>query len=462
MSDLRKIIQKSFVRGWKTGQEELESFTILNLQMDPFAADLPLRDEKTYFADPNLIADLVGRIGAASKEHFKEESCDDTYNLLLTGPTGVGKSLFAKMTAKTLSGMDVLPGVGRCTSTVLDTAIWSRTAVIKDDERELANFKAYEEWLSKIESGKTLQNQAIKDSAILFIDNISLTSGFGPGLPTIERLLQDLETYSKRKALIVGLLNTSELLFFRSQAGDASVNEFLQLFQPRPLKLPLFPLKAIYQMLRLRRGAVINIDNPFPDETLEIIANYSLGLPGLAMKLGRECMHEAVTWNEDKVSPAMVLKLTTDKGFDIAVTMLHVELTGKSADDRKSPVLSRKKREILRAILFNDIKYQFTGNREYRGTTSTQLAETLNRELSTISYHIRGLTTEWKPHPFLISQRDEADSRSTRYFLIPPLRNMVELMLEQEHIARTTDHLSKALPSLTKFWKFQRDTSQTA
>ncbi|MFQ5979424.1 MAG: hypothetical protein ACE5OZ_14945 [Candidatus Heimdallarchaeota archaeon] len=447
MTDLRRIIQKSFVRGWKTGQEELEPFTILNLQMDPFAADLPLKDEKTYFADPNLIADLVGRIGAASREHFKEGPSGDTYNLLLTGPTGVGKSLFAKMTAKTLSTMDVLPGVGKCTSTVLDAANWSRTATINENERELANYKAYEEWLSKIESGKTLENQAIKDSAILFIDNISLTSGFGLGLPAIERLLQDLETYSERKSLIVGLLNTAELLFFRSQAGDASVNEFLQLFQPRPLKLPLFPLNAIRQMLRLRLKAVISISNPFPDDIVAKIANNSLGLPKLAMKLGRECMHEAVTWNEDTVSSEMIQKLIIDQGFDTANTMLQGEFSGKSTDDRKSPFLSRKKREILRAILFNDIKFQLTGNREYRGTTSTQLADILNRELSTISYHIRGLTTEWKPHPFLISQRDEADSRSTRYFLVPPLRNLVELMLEQEHTVRTTDHLDKALPS---------------
>ncbi|MHA2230868.1 MAG: hypothetical protein ACXAB4_00005, partial [Candidatus Hodarchaeales archaeon] len=154
-----------------------------------------------------------------------------------------------------------------------------------------------------------------------------------------------------------------------------------------------------------------------------------------------------VTWNEDKVSSEMIQKLIIDQGFDTANTMLRGEFAGKSADDRKSPFLSRKKREILRAILFNDIKFQLTGNREYRGTTSTQLAEILNRELSTISYHIRGLTTEWKPHPFLVSQRDESDSRSTRYFLVPPLRNLVELMLEQEHTVRTTDHLDNVLPA---------------
>ncbi|MHA2369581.1 MAG: hypothetical protein ACXADX_12250, partial [Candidatus Hodarchaeales archaeon] len=125
--------------------------------------------------------------------------------------------------------------------------------------------------------------------------------------------------------------------------------------------------------------------------------------------------------------------------------MLQGEAATKLTDERKSSFRSRKKLEILRAILFNDIKYQFTGDREYRGTTSTQLAETLNRELSTISYHIRGLTTEWKPHPFLLSQRDESDSRSTRYFLVSPLRNVVELLLEQEHSIKTTEHLEKAI-----------------
>ena len=59
MTDLKRIIQKSFVRGWKKGQEELEPFTILNLRMDPFSANLPLKEESAYYADPNLLADLV-------------------------------------------------------------------------------------------------------------------------------------------------------------------------------------------------------------------------------------------------------------------------------------------------------------------------------------------------------------------------------------------------------------------
>ncbi|MFX0117241.1 MAG: hypothetical protein ACFFB3_22030 [Candidatus Hodarchaeota archaeon] len=445
MTDLKRIIQKSFVRGWKKGQGELEPFTIFNLRMDPFAADLPLKDETTYYADPNLIADLVGRIGAATKEHFKDETSDGKYNLLLTGPAGVGKSLFAKMTAGTLSSMEALPGVGKCTSTVIDAAMWSHTSIANEDRRGVANLKAYEEWLSYIESNQAPGHQAVKDSAILFIDNISLTSGLGLGLPSAERLLQDLETYSDRKSLIVGILNTAELLFLRSQNGDASVNEFLSAFQPRPLKLPLFSSKAINQMLKLRLRSVINIDNPFSDETLEGIANYSLGLPELAMKLGRECMLEAVTWNEEKISSHIVQKIITDQGFDTALTILHAESAGKVVEDRRSLFLSRKKLEILRAILFNDIRYQFTGNREYRGTTSTQLAETLNRELSTISYHIRGLTTEWKPHPFLVSQRDETDSRSTRYFLISPFRNVIELLLEPEYGVKATDQISKAV-----------------
>lgn len=445
MSDLQRIIQKSFVRGWKKGQEELEPFTILNLQKDPFAPDLPLVNEKTYYADANLIADLVSRIGAASREHFKEDSSNETFNLLLTGPTGVGKSLFAKMTARTLSNMDDLPGVGKCTSTVLDTGAWIRTPIANDDLRRVANLKAYEEWLSQIESSESPEHQVVRDSAILFIDNISFASGFGLGLPFAERLLQDLEAYSERRPLIMGVLNTVELLFLRSQTSAASVNDFLQLFQPRPLRLPLFSSKAIHQMLQLRLEAVTSVSNPFPNESLEKIANCSLGLPELAMKLSRECMHEAVTWNEETVSSQMVQKIITNQGYDTALTMLQGEAATKLTDERKSSFLSRKKLEILRAILFNDIKYQFTGDREYRGTTSTQLAETLNRELSTISYHIRGLTTEWKPHPFLLSQRDESDSRSTRYFLVSPLRNVVELLLEQEHSVKTAGHLEKAI-----------------
>ncbi|MHA2368813.1 MAG: hypothetical protein ACXADX_08335, partial [Candidatus Hodarchaeales archaeon] len=329
MSDLQKIIQKSFVRGWKKGQEELEPFTILNLQKDPFASDLPLINEKTYYADANLIADLVSRIGAASREHFKEDSSNETFNLLLTGPTGVGKSLFAKMTARTLSNMDDLPGVGKCTSTVLDTGAWTRTPIANEDLRRVANLKAYEEWLSQIESSESPEYQVVRDSAILFIDNISFASGFGLGLPPAERLMQDLEAYLERKPLIVGVLNTVELLFLRSQTSAASVNDFLQLFQSRPLRLPLFSSKAIYQMLQLRLEAVASVSNPFPNEALEKIANSSLGLPELAMKLSRECMHEAGTWNEETIGSQMVQKLITNNGYTTNITMLKRALKPK-------------------------------------------------------------------------------------------------------------------------------------
>lgn len=139
-----------------------------------------------------------------------------------------------------------------------------------------------------------------------------------------------------------------------------------------------------------------------PEDLYQRIAAYSLGIPGMFQRLLRHTVKE--TFLND-------LELGDTAAADAAAQTLHLD----HAEDRVYE-LSDKKLHVLKHILLA---------RHPQGRRPTELGERLDRDKSTVSYHLQGLTGK------RLVEKENA-GRSTFYRVAPPVKPLVQRRIAQE------------------------------
>jgi hypothetical protein len=169
----------------------------------------------------------------------------------------------------------------------------------------------------------------------------------------------------------------------------------------------------------------------FSTKALDVIADYSMGLPPIALKIATACLNELIIQNLEKTTASVVNSVVNQMGFQNAVAL--IESMDKDEEEDPITILTPKRRDIITAILGHQIREHFffpaTG---VDGLRSSDLAEFFGVNLSTMNYHIKPLT-QTTPLPILEAKDDVHDARS-KIFCVnwdSPIATAVEILTVQ-------------------------------
>jgi hypothetical protein len=156
----------------------------------------------------------------------------------------------------------------------------------------------------------------------------------------------------------------------------------------------------------------------FTVKAIDLIADHSLGLPTVALKLATACLNDLVIRNEEgkdsnKVTFSIVTSVIGQFGYDTAIKL--VESIDHSPDEELGEeiqsLITPKRREIIAEIFNHQIQEQFHYLPIGIGLRSSDLAERFAVNLSTMNYHLKPLITA-SPISLLEAKDNIHDTRS--------------------------------------------------
>jgi hypothetical protein len=280
---------------------------------------------------------------------------------------------------------------------------------------------------------------------ILFIDNLDYTITGTAAIPGLTRFIRDIEQSSLHGVILIGFVRSLTLAELQDSDNKIRTREFLSFFNPDYFFFPIFSKAEIRRLLLQRLKVARTPTDIFTVKAIDVIADHSLGLPTVALKLATACLNELVIRNEEgidsnKVTFSIVTSVISQFGFDIAVKL--VESLDSSPDEELSEeiqsLITPKRREIIAEIFNHQIKEQFhylaTG---VIGLRSSDLAELFAVNLSTMNYHLKPLIMA---SPIsLLEARDNIHDTRSKIFLID-----------------WDSHISYALEILTVYHRLQK------
>ena len=204
----------------------------------------------------------------------------------------------------------------------------------------------------------------------------------------------------------------------------------------------MFSKTEVRQLLTKRLRDVRKPIDLFSVKSLEVIADYSMGLPTIALKIASACLHELITQNLERVTSSLVMNVINQSGFRNAVSLID-SLDRTVAEDSVS-ILTPKRRDIVISILQHQTRERYffppTGA---DGLRISNLAQQFGVNLSTINYHIKPLT-QTEPLPILESQDDVHDARSKifKVDMKTPIASALEILTVYHKLQPERYHVS--------------------
>ncbi|MHA1969602.1 MAG: hypothetical protein ACW964_17620, partial [Candidatus Hodarchaeales archaeon] len=204
---------------------------------------------------------------------------------------------------------------------------------------------------------------------------------------------------------------------------------------------PIFSRAEIRKLITQRLRVSRNPTDLFSAKSIESLADYSLGIPTIALKIATACLNELIVQNADKVTTNITKTVISQMGF---LEIVHlVDSMDSDPDDETGSFLTPKRREIITNILCHQIRESFffppTGT---EGLRSSDLAELFGVNLSTMNYHLKPLTSS-TPIAILEAKDDIHDARS-KIFCIDwdsPISNALEIITVYQHLKHDQYHV---------------------
>lgn len=322
---------------------------------------------------------------------------------VVIGPSGIGKT----MIAKTIAAFHER-------GLIEEKALYVDIASLPTGETSEA---------SADEEETSFPSKGDLDSAeILLIDNAAdiwwqspFLGGKQSNLVTIPKIVAFLSFFDYRR------------LSERAKKEGHNTFPFLGSTSYYKYYIPTLPPCSIRSILQTRiRNSLDSSSNPFTPDSLEEIAQYSIGLPVLALQIGRFVLDEFLHGrrSEDPIQLDFVREKIASTPYAISYGIIHSINMPKIIVNEKSDLeyrlpMGETRRQILETMALNST---FSGSGRF-GALKVE-RKTLEHELgkpsSTISHHAAKLSEEG-----LV--QTERQGTSVSYYLPPPIYNAIEL-----------------------------------
>ncbi|MBI4258115.1 MAG: ArsR family transcriptional regulator [Thaumarchaeota archaeon] len=308
-------------------------YKLFGLREDPFLAQIE-PEETDYFVDrERLVESIVFDVGIAAR--------GIPVTILLVGPTLSGKTAILQYIGAILERLAKKgPDRYAFSGELLDAGM-----LFEVDEEE-AEHKSVQPWL----------RLAKKQSDYLFLDSAA----------------------PEQVKLVIREFTKVKLKLFSVLPHDLEVVYSELKVEPKLLFISRMAQKGITSVLTGRLARVsdgqASLQNLFGDESLKIIDEYCMGVPGLALVCASRCLRLLRNLYAHG-SPEKLVERTKVTA-DIALQACKIEKCYQAVEEY--PNLSQFKREVLEQVIFS-------------GKSPTEISSTIRKDRTTVSRHLMDL-----------------------------------------------------------------------
>jgi len=393
---------KEALKAGRSGQLAKKTpFERFGLTQDPFRSDADLNNPDFFVAREKVLLDFAILVGNAIRL-FEEEPLSPFRHLLAHGLRGSGKSYLARHFDREWDQI----GFQDYVTVYTDLSSWGEPIEVQFSSSS-KTLETYEKFLSKI--------KLVDKPLIIFIDDLDYTITGTPAIPRIKQFIADIEARAENGVIIIGFVNSITLSILSEDTHKILAREFLSLFNPEYFFFPVFSKTEIRRLIMQRLSVARNPMDLISAKAIDTIADYSLGVPTVALQLAADCLKELIVQDIDKVTTRIVNAVLEQEGYTEAVEL--VESVDKDTSEETINLITSKRRDIIAAILGHQLQERFffpaTG---VDGLRSSDLADLFAVNLSTMNYHLKPLTSTL-PIPILKAKDDVHDARSKIFYV---------------------------------------------
>ncbi|MFX1520360.1 MAG: helix-turn-helix domain-containing protein [Promethearchaeota archaeon] len=375
--DMRyEFVIDAYLEGKEEGSTGPWGFSI----EQPFAEDF-VYEIKNFFIG-SRIRNFARQVGKYSENKGKA--------ILLIGPDGIGKTTLVRKFVEILG--NATPSIRATYRRICKQA--STLGTQPNDEDLLISTAGFEGAIRRID---------IAETEIFILDDADILCGDIPRI--LDEISQNIETHH----INILIISPSTYKWLVKNDSDVLRQYILRLIEMEP-----YEKEDIIELLK-RRIEYFKDENglyPFTQESLEKIADHSLGLPRLALKLADGCFLDFK--GIDEIDKEDVDRQAKEQNF----------VTAKKIAEGNEEYWGGTTGEVLAelAISLSPIEQQEKLT-EKEGTSSAELVERVSpSSQSTTSYHLKKLVKGG-------IVRTKKVGRNQIYTLSTPIRNAVELAL---------------------------------
>jgi hypothetical protein len=430
MADVTDKIKEALQAG-RSGQVSRKTpYERFGFHQNPFQLKSPQSSEESFIMREDVLINFATQIGYAIRL-FEEDSSSPFRHQLTHGLHGSGKSTIAQHFT---------------------------------DEWEKFGFKDYETIFTSLKnwrephqarglysaSSKTLQtyehflNEILRATKplIIFVDDFDYTITGTSAIPRCTEFFADIISRAPFGAIIIAFVSSLTLTILSESENVNLSRSFYSNFNPDHFFFPVFSKTEVRQLLTRRLRDVRKPIDLFSVKSLEFIADYSMGLPTIALKIASACLHELITQNLERVTSSLVMNVINQSGFRYAVSL--IEFLDQSEVEDSVSIFTPKRRDILISILQHQTRERyFFPTTGVDGLRISNLAQQFGVNLSTMNYHIKPLT-QTEPLPILESQDDVHDARSKifKVDMKSPIASALEILTVYHKLQPERYHIS--------------------
>lgn len=357
--DIKRAVKEAIRRGLEEGIVPTMPFAAFGFSEDPFSDNLPDKNEYSFYERKDPLISVVEKMARCIKSNT---------GFLVVGPGDVGKTIALKYAARLFN--EEMEELGHMAD-YIDAKSWILNNNNENpDKGEVADFKnGFDQWLVDTDFSKT---------SALIIDHADMV------LERLDVYCREIRAEVGEKPFcIVCVLSPLVYDLMLQDIPEIKDEFFADVLWIRPMKkeeiIPL--LKTRMDSVRMENFTKESKDaeiTPFTEESLNLIAEHSFGLPGLALYIARECMRQAHDFGKDIIDKDIVDFSARALGFDVARQIVEGKLK-----------FSKTKREILESVV---IRGRFATIQ--KGVTGQELLQKLEVAPSTLSYHFQDMSSK--------------------------------------------------------------------
>jgi DNA-binding MarR family transcriptional regulator len=390
---------------------------------NPFRSDVDPDDPEFLVAREDVLLEFAIQVGNAIRL-FEEDPVSPFRHLLTHGLRGSGKSSLARHFDREWGKI----GFQDYETLFADLSAWQEPLELQEQYgSSVKTLETYEKFLARIKQ--------FNKPLIIFIDELDYTITGTPAIPRIKQFISDIEYFAQYGVIIIGFVNSLTLTVLLDSDPKILARSFLSFFNPEYFFFPVFSKSEIRKLLTQRLRVTRNPMELFSTKALDLIADYSLGLPIVALRIATDCLNELIIRNTDKANKSIVDAVINQFGYIDALKI--VETVEKGGDEDNTSLITPKRKDVIAAVLYHQLRERYffpaTG---VDGLRSSDLAELFGVNLSTMNYHLKPLTS-LGPIPLLQTNDDIHDARSKIFSI------------------EWTSHIAHALEIITVYQRLQ-------
>ncbi len=430
MADVTDKIKEALQAG-RSGQVSRKTpYERFGFQQNPFQLKSTHSIEESFIMREDVLINFATQIGYAIRL-FEEDSSSPFRHQLTHGIHGSGKTTVAQHF----------------------TEEWEKFG-FNDYETIFTSLKNWREPQQArglySASSKTLQtyerflNEILRATKplIVFVDDFDFTVTGTSAIPRCSEFFGDIISRAPFGAIIIALVSSLTLTVLSEIENTNLSRSFYSNFNPDHFFFPVFSKTEVRQLLTKRLRDVRKSIDLFSVKSLEVIADHSMGLPTIALKIASACLHDLITQDIERVTSSLVKNVIKQAGFRNAVSL--IESLDRDEGDESVNIFTQKRRDIVISILQHQTRERFffppTG---VDGLTISNLAQQFGVNLSTMNYHIKPLT-QTLPIPILESKDDVHDARSKilKVDMKTPIASALEILAVYHRLQPERYHVS--------------------